>query len=85
MKRRTQPMQCADLTRLEAAAYLQSRWGLSFSNGYLANLAVSKDGPTFYRQSGRTFYSTAMLDDFARARLAPLLKALTKHTRESRQ
>jgi hypothetical protein len=75
-------MQSTDLTRLEAASYLQKKWGLSFTNGSLANMAVAKIGPTHYRRSGRTFYPTVGLDDFAKIRLAPLLKALIKHTGE---
>jgi hypothetical protein len=73
-------MQSTDLTRLEAVAHLRAKWGLSFTNGSLANMAVAKIGPAFYRRSGRTYYPIATLDDFAKARLGPLLKALVKHS-----
>jgi hypothetical protein len=66
------------LRRHEAAAYIEQTWGIPFSPGTLANLAVTGDGPAFYRTGRYPLYDTPDLDAYARRRLGPKIHSTSE-------
>jgi hypothetical protein len=57
------------LRRIDAAAYVQSRYSVPCSRHWLAKLAVTGGGPP-YRKAGKfPLYAPSDLDDWARSRI----------------
>ena len=59
------------LRRAEASKYLMEHWGLSYTVGTLAKLAVEGGGPRFSYASRFPLYDPADLDKWAAAKISP--------------
>ena len=59
------------LRRAEASKYLMEHWGLSYTVGTLAKLAVEGGGPRFSYASRFPLYDPADLDRWAGAKISP--------------
>jgi hypothetical protein len=58
------------LRRRLASQYLQDRWGIRCSPGYLAKLAVIGGGPPFRKANRDPLYAPADLDAWAESRIS---------------
>ena len=58
------------LRRVEAASYVQNRWGYPLSPNTLAKLAVVGGGPKFLKASKFPLYDVAWLDEWVRSKLS---------------
>lgn len=64
------------LSRADAAAYVQSRWGAKCSRSFLAKMACLGGGPRFVKIGRSAVYSRPDLDAWCRSRMsAPASKA----------
>ena len=65
-----------DMTRTEAAALLQKRFGLPCCGQTLARIACERTGvgPPFRKAGGRVFYPEAELLAWGKAQFSPLVR-----------
>ena len=68
-------MAAAELSRSQAAAYLKTHWGLSYSPGTLASPGIAGgSGPAFVRRHGRTYYAINSLDTWVLEKCGPMIR-----------
>jgi hypothetical protein len=82
LKTKTTTQNPVGLTRLEAPAYLQEKFGLHITGQSLAQRAVYGNGPRFQKVGVRVYYPEAELDAFAMKLLA-VRTPLVRSTREA--
>jgi hypothetical protein len=63
------------LRRVEAAQYIQNKWGYPCSPRTLAKYAVVGGGPPFRKAGRYPLYSAADLDEWVSSKLSPLLRS----------
>jgi hypothetical protein len=66
------------LRRAEASAYLRERHSIQHSTDYLAKLAVTGGGPTFYKARRTPLYPPAGLDAYAAEISSPLVRSTSE-------
>jgi hypothetical protein len=64
--------------RVEASQYLRETYGLSYTAGTLAKLAVVGGGPPFHSGGRFPLYPQSGLDDWARYKLGPLVRSTSE-------
>jgi hypothetical protein len=63
------------LRRVEAAQYIQNKWGYPCSPRTLAKYAVIGGGPPFRKAGRYPLYSAADLDEWVLSKLSPLMRS----------
>jgi hypothetical protein len=66
------------LRRPQASEYLRERHGIEHSPDYLAKLAVTGNGPRFYKLRRTPIYTPEYLDEYAAAVRSPTVRSTSE-------
>jgi hypothetical protein len=66
------------LRRVEAARYIQEKWGYPCSPLTLAKLAVTGGGPPFRKAGRYPLYDPSHLDEWVRSKLSRVVKSTSE-------